>query len=97
MIFGYFGGPTAHFGGSGAHCEDFWDCYDFRSAPAAKTYSLLEAKMQPASTFWSVVFLMFFRVLIFSILFHDFKCPEVPFWLSFSFAFESPGPLKNNN
>ena len=38
-------------------------------------------------------FLMFFRVLAFSI-FCDFRCPEAPFWCQFWSYFESPGPLK---
>ena len=27
---------SGHFGGPGAHVEDFWDCCDFGDAPAAK-------------------------------------------------------------
>jgi hypothetical protein len=50
-------------------------------------------KFEQVFNFLQCYFLMFFRVLAFS-MFCDFGCPEAPFWCHFLRYFESPGPLK---
>ena len=78
MIFSDFGGPGALFGEPGVHCEDFfWDCCDFWGAPVRKRIPIFSQNLTLFLLF-AMFFLMFFRVLAFSI-FCDFKCPEVPF------------------
>ena len=49
MIFGDFRGQEAHFGGPGAHFEDFSDFCDYGSVLATKWYLHFEAEMQPVT------------------------------------------------
>ena len=82
MISGDFGGPGAHFGSPGTHCEDFWDLSDFRDEKDRKIQSLFETFLMPLTHFFSVEFVCFFRRLVY-LDFYDFGCPMAPFQLPF--------------
>ena len=67
MILRYFRGPGAHFGDLGAHFEDISDFSDFGDASGAKAHLHFEVKFDQEPTFFSLAFLVFFRVLRFLI------------------------------
>ena len=84
MIFGYVGGPGAHFGGPGLILEARGANLKISEIIVILGVATLRKRtpiLRHISTFFNFLqsyFFMFFRVLAFSI-FCDFRCPEAPF------------------